>query len=146
MTGSTLSSASWRETCSIIASRSGSERKTSSATDCTSMTPFSSMEAAIARLTAGRSSCSGISGAACAIASVTACTASFVERVGAIAKSASEKSCRLPTFVSTAVSRRRISPVERLTTKPAYALPEARGSTVPCMSSIVVRPSSPFST
>ena len=104
------------------------------------------MDAAIARLTAGRSSCSGISGAACAMASVTTFTASLVVRVGAIMNRHSPNSCRLPALVSVAVSRSRISPVERLTTKPAYALLPTSGSTVPWESSLVVRPSSPCST
>ena len=73
----------------MIASRSGSERKTSSATSFTSITPFSSMDLLIARLTIGVSIGVSISdGAASAIACAMACTASLVDFVSAIAKSA----------------------------------------------------------
>ena len=116
----------------MIASRSGSERKTSSATSFTSITPFSSMDLLIARLTIGVSIGVSISdGAASAIACATACTASLVDFVSAIAKSACANSARLPTLVSTCASRRRISPVDRLTTKPEQPLLPGSGSTVP---------------
>ena len=70
-------------------------------------------------------------GAASAIACATACTASLVDFVSAIAKSACANSARLPTLVSTCASRRRISPVDRLTTKPEQPLLPGSGSTVP---------------